>query len=366
MVNQKVMKNIIVIRGVSERICYLKLKVQKNINLLIIQVYAPTLDAEETEREKFYEDLERVLQKENEYYKIVMGDWNGKIGGDNTEIEEMGKHGTGKRNKNGKRVIEFAVKNNMKIANTFFRKKEKRKWTWVSPDQKTKNEIDHMLVNDLSIIEDVSTLARFEFSSDHMISRGRVAFTKRMMYNKSRKKETIVRREVPISRIQELRETFVQKLEWTTTQNLKVQEMYNKIEGTMRAVIKQYGENRKREYTDDKLSNETKQLLEAKKRMNIKANKTAKEKIEATELQKTVKKMIRRDIQKFETQRIQQILEEKGSTKQVRKELSRGRNLIIFVEERRRGQGTWKTGNCRDSDTILRKIIQEEGRQRYE
>lgn len=37
-VKQKLTKDIIVIRGVSERICYLKLKVQKNVNLLIIQV----------------------------------------------------------------------------------------------------------------------------------------------------------------------------------------------------------------------------------------------------------------------------------------------------------------------------------------
>ncbi len=45
----------------------------------------------------------------------------------------------------GELLKEFAIKNNFKIANTFFEKKEQRKFTWVSADRKTKNEIDHTL-----------------------------------------------------------------------------------------------------------------------------------------------------------------------------------------------------------------------------
>ena len=60
----------------------LKLKYSARINLVIIQVYAPIEDAEEEEEEKnqFYEALSETMIKEREYYTIIMGDFNSKIG----------------------------------------------------------------------------------------------------------------------------------------------------------------------------------------------------------------------------------------------------------------------------------------------
>ncbi len=51
----------------------------------------------------------------------------------------MGKYGFGVRNKNGDRLVEFGSKNNLKIANTCFRKDIQLKWTWRSPDSNINN-----------------------------------------------------------------------------------------------------------------------------------------------------------------------------------------------------------------------------------
>lgn len=47
-----------------------------NTKMVIIQIYTLTSRAELDEIEKFYEDLEQVLQSEKEYYTIIMGDFN--------------------------------------------------------------------------------------------------------------------------------------------------------------------------------------------------------------------------------------------------------------------------------------------------
>ena len=56
----------------------------KPFNITVIQVYAPTSNAEEAEVERFYEDLQDLLeltcQKE---VLFIIGDWNAKVGSRN-------------------------------------------------------------------------------------------------------------------------------------------------------------------------------------------------------------------------------------------------------------------------------------------
>ncbi len=58
--------------------------------------------------------------------------------------------------KNGEILINFSEDNNLKMSNTFYKKKLSKKWTWQSLDGKTKNEIDYCLVNDMNTVKDVS------------------------------------------------------------------------------------------------------------------------------------------------------------------------------------------------------------------
>ena len=69
-------------------------------NPTVIQAYAPTADSTDEEVEEFYEQVEEGLQYAHKRdIRIVMGDWNAKIGKDNTGWEEeMGAYGIGERN----------------------------------------------------------------------------------------------------------------------------------------------------------------------------------------------------------------------------------------------------------------------------
>ncbi len=175
------------VQGVSERICVLKLDVGKNTKALVISVYVPTLGAEVQDLDKFYEELDNTLNKHREYYNFLLGDWNAIVGSKTNFLEKIGEFGLGDRNLNGEKLLDFCAKNNLYVANTFFSKNKKLKWTWRSPGGKYINEIDHLIVNDISVVENVVTLPGFCFSSDHRMCRGTICSPKRAKYINQKK-----------------------------------------------------------------------------------------------------------------------------------------------------------------------------------
>ena len=82
------------------------------------QVYAPTSNAEEAEVERFYEDLQYLLElTPKKDILFIIGDWNAKV--ENQETTGVtGKFGLGVRNEAGQRLIEFCQENALVIANT--------------------------------------------------------------------------------------------------------------------------------------------------------------------------------------------------------------------------------------------------------
>ena len=77
-----------------------------------------------------------------------MGVMNAKVGSENTGYETcMGKEGVGVRNDNGQRFTDLCSENGLAIGGTVFRHKIIHKLTWVSPDAKTSNQIDHIAIN---------------------------------------------------------------------------------------------------------------------------------------------------------------------------------------------------------------------------
>ena len=73
----------------------------KPVNITVIQVYAPTSNADEAEVERFYEDLQDLLEiTPKKDVLFVIGDWNAKVG--SQEIPGIiGKFGLGVQNKAG-------------------------------------------------------------------------------------------------------------------------------------------------------------------------------------------------------------------------------------------------------------------------
>ena len=83
----------------------------KPFNITVIQVYFPTSNAEEAEVERFYEDLQDLLELTQEKDVLfIIGDWNAKVGSQETP-GETGKFGLGMRNEAGQTLIEFCQEN---------------------------------------------------------------------------------------------------------------------------------------------------------------------------------------------------------------------------------------------------------------
>ena len=89
-----------------------------------------TSNAEETEVERFYEDLQDLLERTtNKDVLFIIGDWNAKVGSQETP-GVTGKFGLGMRNEAGQRLIEFCQENILVIANTLFQQHKRRLYTW--------------------------------------------------------------------------------------------------------------------------------------------------------------------------------------------------------------------------------------------
>ena len=92
----------------------------KPFSITVIQVYARTSNAEEAEGERFYEDLQDLLELTHKKdVLIIILDWNAKVG--SQEIPgERGKFSLGVQNEAGQRLTEFCLENALDIANMLF------------------------------------------------------------------------------------------------------------------------------------------------------------------------------------------------------------------------------------------------------
>ena len=88
----------------------------KPLNIMVIQVYTPTSNAEEAEVEQFYEHLQDLLELTSKKDVLLsIGDWNAKVGSQETP-GVTGKFGLGIQNGSVQRLIEFCQENTLVIA----------------------------------------------------------------------------------------------------------------------------------------------------------------------------------------------------------------------------------------------------------
>ena len=95
----------------------------KPFNITVIQDYTLTSNAEEAEVERFYDDLQDLLElTPKKDVLFIIANWNAKVGCQ--EIPEVtGKFGLGVQNEVRERLIEFCQENTLVIANTLFKHK---------------------------------------------------------------------------------------------------------------------------------------------------------------------------------------------------------------------------------------------------
>ena len=153
---------------VSDRIATIRLQC-KPVNMTVLQVYAPTSTAEEGDMEEFYEKVQHVVDEiPRGDVLYVIGDWNAKVGQDKTN-GTTGRFGLGERNERGDQLVEFCSRNDFQIMNTFFKLHARRLYTWRSPDQTTRNQIDYIICKTRwrSSVRRVTTLPGADCGTDH-------------------------------------------------------------------------------------------------------------------------------------------------------------------------------------------------------
>ena len=141
----------------------------KPFNITVIEVYAPTSDAEEAEVEWFYEDLQDLLElTPKKDVLFIIQDWNAKLGNQETP-GVTGKFGLGVQNEAGQRLIEFCQENVLVITDTLFQQHKRRPYTWTSLDGQHRNQIDYILCNQRwrSSIQSAKSRPGTDFGSDH-------------------------------------------------------------------------------------------------------------------------------------------------------------------------------------------------------
>ncbi|KAI5743429.1 hypothetical protein M8J77_018082 [Diaphorina citri] len=265
-----------------------------------------------------------------------MGDFNAKIRKHKDGDAVVGKFGVGERNDRGQRLIQFSEETRLKIMNTFFKKQTQRKWTWRSPNHEIRNEIDFILANKMETIKDVTVLNRFNTGSDHRLVRAKLAIDLRQERRKLiRKKIEIIDEDRLLTKQEEFQSCLKENLENASPEN---------IGAVIMSTAKEVGgtTSKKRK---NKITEETKSLLERRRQMKIDNNTN---KIEYSELCKTIRRKMKDDIERFNIETVKRAIEEKKSFKKAKQKLMIGKNQLIALDG--------PNGRINDGEEILEHI----------
>ncbi|VDM53215.1 unnamed protein product [Angiostrongylus costaricensis] len=135
----------------SSRIAVLRLQLWRHKKITIINCYSLTDAADEYELNAFHYQLEEAIHNKSEY--------------------RIGNFGLGERSENGNRLAGLLSAACPFHGNSFFQKKESRRWTWESLNGMTHAEIDHILTNRRWCLLDTSVVPSFCTGSEHRLLR---------------------------------------------------------------------------------------------------------------------------------------------------------------------------------------------------
>jgi endonuclease/exonuclease/phosphatase family metal-dependent hydrolase len=142
-------------------------------NIIVVNVHAPCEDMSDDIKDNFYEELGRVFNQFPRYEtKILLVDFNAKVVREDIFKPTIGNESSHEiSNDNGVRVVNFSTYKNVVVKGTMFPHRSIHKYTWASPDGKTHNQIDHILIDRRrhSSILDVRSFRGADCDSDHYL-----------------------------------------------------------------------------------------------------------------------------------------------------------------------------------------------------
>ena len=134
--------------AVDERLMTLRIPLPKSSGLFIISAYAPTMTNSEEIKDRFYENLRKILLKVSPKDSILLlGDFNARVGSDSKIWPNViGNHLRGKINSNGIRLLSLCTEFSLTITNSIFQQRDQFKGTWRHPRAKQWHTLDYVIV----------------------------------------------------------------------------------------------------------------------------------------------------------------------------------------------------------------------------
>lgn len=281
---------------VNDRIVTVKLNTKPTPTNLI-QVYAPTAECEDEVIEKFYNDLQTVTDKiPRREVCIIMGDLNAKVGEGEDKECGIGPYGLGARNERGDMLAAFCQANNLTITNTLFQQHPRKRYTWISPGDRYRNQIDYIMINSewKSSVIAACTRPGVDCESDHILVTAKIrtkAFKKAsgtppVRFDLEKLQDPQVKLEYQI----ETQNRFTALLDdWSANETLP-NEMWTELQKNLIETAEAKLGRKKHKPSKPYISEEVFQLAKEKS----KARKTNKQD-EYKRLKKEIRKKIRRD-----------------------------------------------------------------------
>jgi hypothetical protein len=165
-------------------------------HISVLNVHAPTEDKTDDVKDSFCKELEHVFDKFPTYHmKILLGDFNAKIGREDIFKPTIGYESLHEiSNDNGVRLVNLATSKNPSVKSTMFPHHITHKYTWTTPDGKTHNQTDHILVDRQrhSSVLDVRSFRAADCDSDYYLVVAKVR--ERLAVNEQRSQRSHMKR----------------------------------------------------------------------------------------------------------------------------------------------------------------------------
>ncbi|KAK3507776.1 hypothetical protein QTP70_000336, partial [Hemibagrus guttatus] len=264
--------------------------------------YAPQVGCELEEKERFWSELDEVMESIPTGERVVIGaDFNGHVGEGNTGDEEvMGKFGVKERNLEGQMVVDFAKRMDMAVVNTYFQKREEHRVTYKSGGRRT--QVGYILCRrgNLKEISDCKVVVGESVARQHRMVVCRMTLmvckTKRSKIEKKTKWWKLKKEECCEEFRQKLRQALGGQVllpdDWETTAEV-IRETGRKVLGVSSGRRKEDKETR---WWNEEVQDSIQRKRLAKKKWDM--DRTEENRQEYKELQRRVKREVSKAKQK--------------------------------------------------------------------
>ncbi|KAH7707537.1 reverse transcriptase, partial [Aphelenchoides avenae] len=285
----------------------------KSSRIGIIQVYAPHSGYSEDAHEDFYAELDLKLA-EPACRTIVMGNFNARTGRGQPGEGFIGQFSAEQRNSAGHRMTAFTESKKMYVMNTFFEKPRRKRWTWQSADGTTRSEIDYVLCDDRSCVQNFEVLARFMARSDHKIVRATLLLD---LPGMKRKRALLGKKKVPAEIDPAKLRAEVRSANWNDSGDSRLNERYEQLEKTLMRCVKT-AEVKRRKANESKIKPETRALLA--KLQSLKQSGGRPD--ECRELSREIRKKLKADYEEHRNKRLVEAAVARQSVKKCKRGLA--------------------------------------------